>query len=79
MAKETPGTRQPEKRPTRAAEPHADHPHQLYCRCGTPMHPNHLEKHRGMMLERYSCPNRRWWNAFWHPYTWMEPRDHVPS
>ena len=75
MAKEAPGGRQPGKHP--APAPHA--PHQLYCRCGTPMHPDHLEEHRGMELERYSCPNRRWWNAFWHPYSWMEPREGVPS
>jgi len=77
MAQEKPGTRQPSRRPT--PSPHPDAPHQLYCRCGHPLHPDHLEKHRGIMLERYSCPQRRWWNAFWHPHAWMEPREDVPS
>lgn len=64
-------------KPQRAQPPHA--PHLLYCTCGTPMHPDHLEKHRGLMLERYGCPNRRWWNAMWHPHAWMEPRGGVPK
>jgi hypothetical protein len=45
------------------------------CRCGVPMHPDHLEKHRGQRAERYTCPRRRWWNFFLHPHGWMEPRD----
>ena len=49
----------------------------LYCRCGHPMHPDHLEEHHGMMLERYACPRRRWWNALWHPRAWLEPREGV--
>jgi hypothetical protein len=58
--------------------PQPPHPHHTpYCHCGTPLHPDHVEKHRGQLLERYSCPNRRWWNALWHPHAWMEPRDNV--
>jgi hypothetical protein len=51
----------------------------LYCRCGHPLHPVRLEKHRGMMLERYSCPQRRWWNHLLHPNAWVTPRDDVPD
>ena len=51
----------------------------VYCGCGHPMHPDHLEKRRGVMLERYSCPRRRWWNHLAHPHAWMEPRDGVPA
>jgi len=62
-----------------ARAPHAPHPHHTpYCRCGSPQHPDHVEKHRGRLLERYSCPNRRWWNALLHPHAWMEPRDPTP-
>lgn len=49
----------------------------VHCRCGTPMHPDHVEMHHGKRLERYSCPRRRWWNAMWHPHAWMEPREGV--
>jgi hypothetical protein len=48
-----------------------------HCRCGTPMHPEHVEKHRGLLLERYSCPRRAWWNFFLHPHSWMQPRDPI--
>jgi hypothetical protein len=48
-----------------------------HCRCGTPMHPDHLEQHRGKLLERYSCPRRRWWNFMLHPHSWMEPREGI--
>jgi len=41
------------------------------------MHPDHVEKHRGLLLERYSCPRRAWWNFFLHPHSWMQPRDPV--
>lgn len=51
----------------------------LYCGCGHPMHPDHVEKRHGMMLERYSCPQRRWWNAWHHPHAWAVPREGVPS
>ena len=51
----------------------------LYCRCAHPMHPEHVEKRRGVMLERYRCPQRRWWNAWHHPYAWAAPREGVPS
>jgi hypothetical protein len=57
----------------------ADKLHLLYCGCGHPMHPEHLEKRRGVMLERYHCPQRRWWNAWHHPHAWMAPRENVPS
>jgi len=88
MANETPGKTEPS--PTPGTDPgtvagkaaakaresvHDQHPHQLYCRCGHPLHPDHIEMHRGMKLERYSCPKRRWWNAYWHPHAWMEPRE----
>ena len=51
----------------------------LYCRCGHPMHPEDVEERRGMMLERYRCPQRRWWNGWHHPYGWAVPREGVPS
>ncbi|HEV7588839.1 MAG TPA: hypothetical protein VGO40_12055 [Longimicrobium sp.] len=66
---------------TSAAQPRpqpADH-HLVYCGCTHPMHPEHVEKRRGVMMERYSCPKRRWWNAWHHPHTWMAPRDNVPK
>ncbi|HET7459833.1 MAG TPA: hypothetical protein VFJ82_01245 [Longimicrobium sp.] len=50
-----------------------------HCRCGTPLHPDHVEMHRGKLLERYSCPRRRWWNHLWHPHAWMEPREGVAA
>jgi hypothetical protein len=53
--------------------------HLIYCRCGRPMHPDHLEKRRGVMMERYSCPVERWWNTWMHPHAWMAPREGVPS
>jgi hypothetical protein len=62
-----------------AQPPHERMPHIPHCRCGTPLHPEHLEKHRGVMLERYDCPNHRWWNSMFHTQTWMEPRDGVPK
>jgi hypothetical protein len=51
----------------------------LYCRCAHPMHPEHVEKRRGVLLERYRCPQRRWWNALHHPYSWAVPREGIPS
>jgi hypothetical protein len=51
----------------------------VYCGCTHPMHPDHVEKRRGVMMERYSCPKRRWWNAWHHPHAWMAPREGVPS
>ena len=57
----------PDQKPAAASEPQ--------CRCGHPMHPDHVEKHRGQLMERYSCPRRRWWNAWRHRHAWMEPRD----
>ncbi|HYH81434.1 MAG TPA: hypothetical protein VEX86_16645 [Longimicrobium sp.] len=52
-------------------------PHTPHCRCGSPMHPDRVETQNGKTLERYSCPNRHWWNGMWHPRTWMEPRGAV--
>jgi len=66
-------TAQPVLRPTAAAD------HLIYCRCAHPMHPDHLEKRRGVMMERYSCPRERWWNTILHPHAWMAPREGVPS
>ncbi|HKP76173.1 MAG TPA: hypothetical protein VJT67_11565 [Longimicrobiaceae bacterium] len=89
MANETPGNTDPRmpgtdpgtvtaagaaKAASRPVDVHDRHPHQLYCRCGHPLHPDHIEMHRGMKLERYSCPKLRWWNGHWHPHAWMEPR-----
>ncbi|MBV9109341.1 MAG: hypothetical protein JO306_08040 [Gemmatimonadetes bacterium] len=48
-----------------------------HCACGTPQHPDHVEKRHGITLERYDCPRRRWWNAWQHPHSWMPPRDPV--
>jgi hypothetical protein len=45
------------------------------CRCGHPTHPDRLESRRGVMMERYSCPRRRWWNPWLHPNLWLTPRD----
>jgi hypothetical protein len=61
------------------AYPHPHAPHGLVCSCATPLHPDHLEKRRGVMVERYTCPRRRWWNAWMHPHAWMEPREGVPK
>jgi hypothetical protein len=74
-----PRASQPGRAPAAKPTPRPDAPHMVYCRCGTPMHPEHLETHRGQKVERYRCPNRKWWNGFWHPYAWMEPREGVPS
>ena len=89
MAKEKPGKQPSSQQPSSpkpggrpAPKPRGgapEHHFLVYCACGTPLHPDHVEKHRGLMLERYSCPRRRWWNATWHPHTWMEPREGVPS
>ena len=49
-----------------------DTPH---CKCGHPLHPDRPMKHRGVMMERYSCPRRRWWNGWWHPRAWMAARE----
>jgi hypothetical protein len=57
----------------------ADTLHLVYCGCAHPMHPDHLEKRRGIMMERYSCPRRRWWNHLAHPHAWMAPREGVPD
>ena len=51
----------------------------VYCNCTHPLHPDHLEKRRGVMMERYTCPRRRWWNAWHHPHAWMAPREGIPS
>jgi hypothetical protein len=51
----------------------------VYCGCGHPLHPDHLEKRRGVMMERYTCPKRRWWNHLAHPHAWLAPRDGVPD
>jgi hypothetical protein len=45
------------------------------CRCGHPMHPSGIEKRRGIPLERFECPKHRWWNVFWHPVVWQDPRE----
>jgi hypothetical protein len=91
MANDTPGTDDQRTVPgtdpgtitaagaAKAREIREPHSHQLYCHCGHPLHPDHIEQHRGMTLERYSCPQRRWWNHLWHPHAWMEPREGVPS
>lgn len=91
MAENTPGTTDTSTTPgtspgtkaaagaVKAREVSDRHPHGLYCRCGHPLHPDHIEMHRGLKLERYSCPQRRWWNALWHPHAWMEPREGVPA
>ena len=55
------------QRAASALEPH--------CRCGLPMHPDHVEEHRGERAERYTCPRRRWWNFWRHHHAWMKPRD----
>jgi hypothetical protein len=39
------------------------------------MHPDNLEEKNGIKLERYSCPQRRWWNAWHHPRAWMAARE----
>jgi hypothetical protein len=52
-----------------------DTPHLVYCGCGHPMHPDNLEEKNGVKLERYSCPQRRWWNAWHHPRAWMAARE----
>lgn len=68
----------PKKRgPAAASRQSRIPPHTPHCRCGTPLHPDHVEKHGGKMLERYDCPNRRWWNSMFHTRAWMEPRDGV--
>jgi hypothetical protein len=51
----------------------------VYCRCGHPMHPEHMEERHGMKMERYHCPQRRWWNGWMHPHAWMAAREGVPS
>ena len=64
----------------RAPAPSGSHPSPAtltHCRCGTPMHPDHVETHNRQRMERYSCPKRRWWNGMWHPHAWMEPREGV--
>jgi hypothetical protein len=71
-----PATRQPVRRGPNLDD---DIPELLYCGCGHPMHPDHLEERRGVMLERYTCPRRRWWNAWHHPHAWMAPREGMPS
>jgi hypothetical protein len=76
MAQGRPGSK-PNPKPTRAHPPHP--PHTPHCRCGTPMHPEHVEKHGGKTLERYCCPRRRWWNGMLHPHSYMEPREGVPQ
>ena len=60
---------------TRRPKEVKDDPHLVYCRCSHPMHPDHLESRRGVMMERYTCPQRRWWNALHHPHAWMAPRE----
>lgn len=82
MAKERPGPTQQPRAPAAQTRPAANPrtggaADMLYCRCGHPMHPDHLEHRHGMLLERYACPRRRWWNALWHPRAWLEPRDGV--
>jgi hypothetical protein len=54
-----------------------DPQHLVYCRCGYPLHPDHIEQRHGKTMERYSCPERRWWNYWLHPHAWMGPREHV--
>jgi hypothetical protein len=49
--------------------------HWPICRCTHPMHPARLEKRRGVLLERFKCPRRRWWNMWHHPYVWQPPRE----
>jgi hypothetical protein len=66
----------------RPAVPHAPgtlrtlHPREGWpvCACSTPMHPDRVDHKGGMALERYGCPRRRWWNAWWHPHAWLQPR-----
>jgi hypothetical protein len=52
---------------------HADD-HWPVCRCSHPMHPHKVELRRGVPLERYKCPRRRWWNQWRHPNVWQPPR-----
>jgi hypothetical protein len=55
----------------------ADPQHLMYCRCGYPLHPNDLETRHGKTVERWSCPERRWWNSWRHSNVWMAPREHI--
>ncbi|HEX5868998.1 MAG TPA: hypothetical protein VFY65_01210 [Longimicrobium sp.] len=48
--------------------------HWPVCRCSHPMHPHRVELRRGVKLERFSCPKRRWWNMWRHPHVWQPPR-----
>ncbi|HEX2208200.1 MAG TPA: hypothetical protein VHG93_11000 [Longimicrobium sp.] len=48
--------------------------HWPICRCTHPMHPHRVELRRGVKMERFACPRRRWWNQWWHPYVWQPPR-----
>jgi hypothetical protein len=54
-----------------AHRPTEDTPH---CRCTHPLHPDRKKTHKGAMMERYSCPLRRWWNFWKHPRVWMPAR-----
>lgn len=66
----------PTPTPVSAAAPpqvHADD-HWPICRCTHPMHPHKVELRRGVKLERFKCPRRRWWNGLKHPDVWQPPR-----
>ena len=60
--------------PARPAADPDDEPWPV-CRCGHPTHPHKLERRRGVMMERFVCPRRRWWNTWFHPAYWRAPRD----
>jgi hypothetical protein len=51
-------------------------PHWPMCRCSHPMHPHKVELRRGVKMERFTCPRRRWWNQWFHPNAWQAPRPH---
>ncbi len=51
-----------------------DTPH---CRCTHPLHPDRTKTHNGVLMERYTCPLRRWWNFWKHLRVWMPAREGV--
>lgn len=51
------------------------HDHWPLCRCGHPMHPHRVELRRGVRMERFKCPRRRWWNPWFHPNAWQPARE----
>ncbi|HEU0299456.1 MAG TPA: hypothetical protein VFR37_08385 [Longimicrobium sp.] len=61
--------------PAAAAQQRKADDHWPICRCTHPMHPHTIEERRGVSLERYRCPQRRWWNQWFHPDVWQPPRE----